>query len=80
MSAPGRAPQRRGRLRRDGGRSGRMTRQCFRRCCRRFVSRPSAVCAVCGNDPVPLPGHVNETQYRDLFDYEHGWDPYEAYR
>lgn len=69
--------QRRGKHRRDGGRSGRMTFQCFRRNCRKFVSKPSAVCAVCGNDPVPLCGHVNERRYRDMFDEEYGWNPYE---
>lgn len=57
-----------------------MTFQCFGRHCRKFVSKPSAICGYCGNDPVPLPGHINEQRYRDMFDEEYGWDPYETER
>lgn len=48
--------------------TGRRTFHCLSTSCGSFVSRPSAVCKVCGNDPVPHNGDRYE------FDRAHGWD------
>jgi hypothetical protein len=46
----------------------RRTFQCFGKRCRKFISRPSATCAYCGNDPLPLGTDPF------VFDREYGWD------
>lgn len=46
----------------------RRTFHCLSRSCGSFVSRPSAICKVCGNDPVTYNGD------RLAFDRAHGWE------
>jgi hypothetical protein len=46
----------------------RRTFHCLSRSCGSFVSRPSAICSVCGNDPVTYNGD------RLAFDRAHGWE------
>lgn len=47
-------------------RHGRRTAQC--RCCKKFISRPSAICRWCGNDPVTFRGD------RRQYDLAYGWE------